>query len=251
MKIISWNVNGLRASLKKGFMDYFNDLDPDIFCVQETKLQEGQVELNLEKHFQYWNYAVRKGYSGTAVFTKIEPQSVKYGLGIEEHDQEGRMITIEFENFFLVNVYTPNSGRELVRLDYRMEWEDSFRDYLTSLDSKKPVIICGDLNVAHNEIDLANPDSNRKNAGFTDQERTKMTTLLDSGFVDTFRYFYPDLEGAYTWWSYMRKARERNVGWRIDYVLTSKRFVDKVTDSNIYSDIMGSDHCPVGVKVSI
>lgn len=251
MKIISWNVNGLRASLKKGFMECFEKADADIFCVQETKLQKGQIELDLHEYKQFWNYAQKKGYSGTAVFAKKEPVSVKYGLKIEEHDQEGRLITLEFDNFYLVNVYTPNSGRELVRLNYRMKWEDAFRSYLNTLDSSKPVIICGDFNVAHKEIDLANPTSNKRNAGFTKEERNKFTHLLDTGFVDTFRYFYPDLEGAYTWWSYMRKARDRNIGWRIDYFLVSNRLKTKLKDSKIYSEIMGSDHCPIGLIVTL
>lgn len=249
MRIVSWNVNGLRACVRKGFLDYFEEVDADIFCVQEIKLQEGQIDLDLDGYEQYWNYAVKKGYSGTAVFTKRKPISVSYGVGIEEHDQEGRVITLEFEKFYLVNVYTPNSQRGLTRLDYRMEWEDMFREYLSELDSKKPVILCGDLNVAHKEIDLKNPATNRKNAGFTDEERGKMTELLRSGFIDTFRYFYPDKEDAYTWWSYMRKSRERNVGWRIDYFIVSERLEDKLIDSQIHSDIMGSDHCPVMLKI--
>lgn len=251
MKLISWNVNGLRACVGKGFLEYFNEIDADIFCVQETKLQEGQIDLDLTDYHQYWNYAVKKGYSGTAVFTKEKPISVKYGLDIEEHDQEGRVITLEFEEFFLVNVYTPNSQRELARLDYRMTWEDDFKDYLKGLDSIKPVILCGDLNVAHKEIDLKNPNSNRKNAGFTDEEREKMTVLLNDGFIDTFRYFYPDKEDAYTWWSYMGKARDRNVGWRIDYFITSERLKDKLIDSQIHSNIMGSDHCPILLDISL
>lgn len=251
MKLISWNVNGLRACVKKGFLDYFNDINADIFCVQETKLQEGQIDLDLEGYKQYWNYAVKKGYSGTAVFTKEEPLSVKYGLGIEEHDQEGRVITLEFEKFYLVNVYTPNSQRGLARLDYRMTWEDAFKSYLMELNSVKPVILCGDLNVAHNEIDLKNPSSNRKNAGFSDEEREKMTKLLESNFIDTFRYFYPDKEEAYTWWSYMRKARERNAGWRIDYFIVSKELKDSLIDSKIHSNVMGSDHCPVVLEIDL
>lgn len=245
MKLVSWNVNGLRACVGKGFLEYFNEVDADIFCVQETKLQEGQIDLDLTGYHQYWNYAVKKGYSGTAVFTKKKPISVKYGLDIEEHDQEGRVITLEFEEFFLVNVYTPNSKRELARLDYRMTWENDFRNYLKKLDSVKPVILCGDLNVAHKEIDLKNPSSNRKNAGFTDEERDKMTVLLNNGFLDSFRYFYPDKEDAYSWWSYMGKARDRNVGWRIDYFIVSERLKDKLKDSQIHSSIMGSDHCPI------
>lgn len=249
MKLISWNVNGLRACVNKGFLDYFKEVDADIFCIQETKLQEGQIQLELDGYYQYWNYAVKKGYSGTAVFTKKKPLSVKYGLDIEEHDQEGRLITLEFEEFYLVNVYTPNSQRELARLDYRMTWEDDFRRYLKDLDSKKPVVLCGDLNVAHKEIDLKNPKTNRKNAGFTDEERAKMTQLLDSGFIDTFRYFYPDKEGAYTWWSYLRKARERNAGWRIDYFIVSEALKDRLESAAILSDVMGSDHCPVELVI--
>lgn len=251
MKLISWNVNGLRACVRKGFMEYFRDLNADIFSVQEIKLQEGQIDLDLKGYYQYWNYAKKKGYSGTAVFTKREPISVKYGLGIKEHDQEGRVITLEFEDFYLVNVYTPNSQRGLKRLDYRMEWEDDFRDYLVKLDAHKPVILCGDLNVAHKEIDLKNPSSNKKNAGFTIEERTKMTKLLKAGFVDSFRYLYPDKEGAYTWWSYITRARDRNAGWRIDYFVVSDSLKDKIEDAVIYQDIMGSDHCPVGLEISI
>lgn len=251
MKLISWNVNGLRACMGKGFMDYFNEVDADIFCIQESKLQEGQIELPLEGYEQYWNYAVKKGYSGTAVFTKISPLSVQCGVGIEHHDQEGRVITLEFEKFYLVNVYTPNSQRELARLDYRMEWETMFRGYLKELDQKKPVILCGDLNVAHREIDLKNPKTNRKNAGFTDEEREKMTELLEAGFIDSFRYFYPDLEGAYTWWSYMGKARERNTGWRIDYFIVSERLKDHLKQAAIHDQVMGSDHCPVLLEVDL
>ncbi|MCF6460313.1 exodeoxyribonuclease III [Clostridium sp. Cult3] len=249
MKLVSWNVNGLRACVKKGFLDYFEEVDADIFCVQETKLQEGQIQLDLEGYHQYWNYAEKKGYSGTAVFTKDKPLEVKYGLGIEEHDKEGRVITLEYDDFFLVNVYTPNSQRELKRLDYRMTWEDDFRDYLKELDLDKPVILCGDLNVAHKEIDLKNPSSNKRNAGFTDEERGKMTQLLDTGFVDTFRHFYPDKEGAYTWWSYITRARDRNAGWRIDYFIVSDRLKDKLKDAQIHSEIMGSDHCPVFLEI--
>lgn len=245
MKLISWNVNGLRANVKKGFMDYFLVIDADIFCVQETKLQEGQIDLNLHGYHQYWNYAEKKGYSGTAVFTKVEPISYHYGIGIENHDTEGRVITLEFEDFYLVNVYTPNSQNELARLDYRMEWERDFLAYINGLDEKKPIILCGDLNVAHREIDLKNPKTNRKNAGFSDEERGKMTELLGSGYVDTFRHFYPNTEGAYTWWSYMRNARGNNSGWRIDYFIVSERFKDRVHSSEIHSHIMGSDHCPV------
>ncbi|AFS78128.1 exodeoxyribonuclease III [Gottschalkia acidurici 9a] len=249
MKLISWNVNGIRACVKKGFLDYFTDIDADIFCLQETKLQEGQINLELEGYEQYWNYAVKKGYSGTAIFTKQKPIEVKYGLGIEEHDQEGRVITLEFEDFYLVNVYTPNSQSELARLDYRMKWEDIFREYLKDLDNIKPVILCGDLNVAHKEIDLKNPKTNRKNAGFTDEERNKMTELLESGFTDSFRYLYPEKEGSYSWWSYMRKARENNSGWRIDYFIVSEKMKDKIKDAQIHSNIMGSDHCPVMLEL--
>ncbi|MCK4258661.1 MAG: exodeoxyribonuclease III [Halanaerobiales bacterium] len=249
MKLISWNVNGLRACVGKGFLEYFKEADADIFCVQEIKLQEGQIELDLEGYEQYWNYAVKKGYSGTAIFTKKKPLSFTRGVGIEEHEQEGRVITLEFEEFYLVNVYTPNSKRELARLEYRMVWEDVFRNYLLELDSRKPVILCGDLNVAHNEIDLKNPKTNRKNAGFTDEEREKMTELLGSGFIDTFRYLYPDKKDAYSWWSYMRKARERNAGWRIDYFIVAERLKGLIKDSLIHSDIMGSDHCPVVVEL--
>ncbi len=245
MKLISWNVNGLRAILKKNFMEFFNDIDADIFCLQEIKLQDGQVELDLEGYHQYWNYAQKKGYSGTAVFTKVLPITVNYGIGIEDHDKEGRVITCEYDDFYLVNVYTPNSKPELVRLDYRMIWEDDFRDYLNRLKENKPVVICGDLNVAHKEIDLKNPKTNRKNAGFTDEERDKMTVLLGSGYVDTYRYFYPDTEGAYTWWSYLRKARERNAGWRIDYFIVSEDLADRLESADIHCDVMGSDHCPV------
>ncbi|MBS4538540.1 exodeoxyribonuclease III [Clostridium sp. D2Q-11] len=251
MKLVSWNVNGLRACVKKGFLEYFKGVDADIFCLQEIKLQEGQIDLELEGYHQYWNYAEKKGYSGTAVFSKEKPISVQKDLGIEEHDKEGRVITLEYEKFFLVNVYTPNSQRGLARIDYRMNWEDDFRNHLNELDKKKPVILCGDLNVAHNEIDLKNPKNNRKNAGFSDEERGKMTELLDSNFIDTFRYFYPDKEDAYSWWSYMRKARERNSGWRIDYFITSERLKDSLIDSQIHSEIMGSDHCPVALEVNL
>lgn len=251
MKLVSWNVNGLRACIKKGFLEYFKEVNADIFCLQEIKLQEGQIDLELEGYNQYWNYAEKKGYSGTAVFTKVKPISVQYDLGIEHHDQEGRVITLEFDEFFLVNVYTPNAQRGLARLDYRMEWEDDFRNHLIELDKKKSVILCGDLNVAHNEIDLKNPKSNRKNAGFSDEERGKMTELLNTNFIDTFRYFYPDKEDAYSWWSYMRKARERNSGWRIDYFITSERLKDSLVDSQIHSEIMGSDHCPVALELNI
>ena len=249
MKLISWNVNGLRAVYKKGFMDFFNEIDADIFCIQETKMQEGQIELDLKGYEEYYNYAIRKGYSGTALFTRIKPLNVTYGIGIEEHDQEGRVITAEFEKFFLVTCYTPNSGRDLARLEYRMIWEDDFKEYLKKLDKIKPVIICGDLNVAHNEIDLKNPKSNRKNAGFTDEERNKMTCLLDAGFTDSYRKLYPDREGAYTWWSYMGHAREKNIGWRIDYFLLSNRINDKIKETSIYDNILGSDHCPIGLDI--
>lgn len=247
MKLISWNVNGLRACYNKGFDEFFRNEDADFFCLQETKLQPEQVQIAYEGYHQYFNSAVKKGYSGTAIFCKKEPLTVTYDLNIEKHDQEGRVITLEYEDFYLVTVYTPNSQKELARLDYRMEWEEAFRDYLTELNRKKPVIICGDMNVAHKEIDLKNPKSNTRNAGFTIEEREKMTKLLDSGFVDTFRYLYPDRTDAYTWWSYMFKAREKNVGWRIDYFLISEQWKDKITDSIIYSDVMGSDHCPVGL----
>ncbi len=251
MKLISWNVNGLRAAVTKGFMDVFNELDADMFCLQETKLQPEQIEMILPGYEQYWNSAVKKGYSGTALFTKVKPLSVVNGIGIDEHDQEGRVITAEFEDFYLVTCYTPNSQRELVRLEYRMTWEDEFRQYLVELDERKPVILCGDLNVAHNEIDLKNPKTNRKNAGFSDEERSKMTELLDAGFTDTFRYLYPDAVDVYSWWSYMGKARDRNVGWRIDYFVTSKRLDDKIKGAAIHSDIFGSDHCPVELDINI
>ena len=245
MKLISWNVNGLRACVQKGFLDFFQKADADIFCIQESKLQEGQISLDLPGYYQYWNYAQKKGYSGTAIFTKQEPLTVTYGIGIPEHDTEGRVITLEFPEFYMVTCYTPNSQNELARLPYRMQWEDAFRGYLLSLDAKKPVILCGDLNVAHQEIDLKNPKTNRQNAGFTDEERGKMTELLESGFTDTFRHFYPDLENVYSWWSYRFKAREKNAGWRIDYFITSKRLDEKLTDAKIHTDIFGSDHCPV------
>ena len=249
MKLISWNVNGLRAIYKKDFEKIFSSINADIFCVQETKMQEGQLAVNFEGYETYYNYAERKGYSGTVIFTKIKPINVTYGMGIDEHDKEGRVITLEFEEFYLVNCYTPNSGRELARLNYRMEWEDTFRNYLNKLDKTKPVILCGDLNVAHKEIDLKNPKTNRKNAGFTDEERGKMTCLLESGFTDTFRKLYPDKENAYTWWSYMGHAREKNVGWRIDYFIVSDRFAEKIKDAFILPEIMGSDHCPVGLEM--
>lgn len=249
MKLISWNVNGLRACVNKGFLETFKELDADIFCLQETKLQEGQIELDLEGYYDYWNYAEKKGYSGTAVFTKNKPLSVSYGLGIEEHDKEGRVITLEFEKFYLVNVYTPNSKRELERLDYRMTWEDAFRMHLLKLEESKPVIMCGDLNVAHKEIDLKNPKTNKKSAGFTQEERDKMTELIEAGFIDTFRFFYPDKEEAYSWWSNFAKSRERNIGWRIDYFVVSNSFKDEIEDAIIYPEYMGSDHCPVGLII--
>lgn len=251
MKMVSWNVNGLRACVTKGFVDIFNKLDADIFCLQETKLQEGQIDLPLEGYYQYWNYAEKKGYSGTAIFTKKEPLAVTNGIGIDEHNTEGRVITLEFQDFFFVTCYTPNSQNELKRLDYRMKWEDDFREYLLSLNKKKPVILCGDLNVAHNEIDLKNPKTNRKNAGFSDEEREKMTTLLNSGFTDSFRYLYPDKEGIYSWWSYRFNARKNNAGWRIDYFITSDSIKDKIIDSKIHTDIMGSDHCPVELDIDL
>lgn len=247
MKLISWNVNGLRACMNKGFQDFLAKSEADIFCVQETKMQRGQAEFDFSVYEEYWNSATKKGYAGTAIFTKIKPLSVSYDMGIEEHDQEGRIITAEFADFYLVNVYTPNSQRELARLDYRMQWEDAFRAYVKVLDEKKPVIICGDLNVAHKEIDLKNYKTNHRNAGFTDEERAKMTELLDAGFVDSFRHLYPDKEGIYTWWSYMFKAREKNAGWRIDYFVVSSRLAEKIEDSLIYTDVLGSDHCPVGL----
>lgn len=249
MKLISWNVNGIRACLQKGFMDFFNEIDADIFCLQETKLQEGQVELDLPGYHQYWHYAEKKGYSGTAIFTKEEPTRVTYGIGVEQHDHEGRVICAEYPEFFVVTVYTPNSQRELTRLAYRMEWEADFLAYIKKLEERKPVIFCGDLNVAHKEIDLKNPKTNRKNAGFTDEERACFTTVVESGMVDTFRYFYPDLEGAYSWWSYMGGARAKNVGWRIDYFVTSESLKDRLVDAKIHPDIMGSDHCPVELDI--
>lgn len=245
MKLISWNVNGLRAIMGKNFMEFFEAADADIFCLQETKLQAGQIEMNLPGYHQYWNYAEKKGYSGTAIFTKQEPIDVRYGIDIEEHDKEGRVITLEFTDFYMVDVYTPNSQNELARLDYRMTWEDAFRDYLCELRKTKPVIVTGDMNVAHEEIDLKNPKSNRRNAGFTDEERGKMTALLKSGFIDTFRYFYPDLTEVYSWWSYRFKARERNSGWRIDYFLVSEELKDRLEDAKIHTEVTGSDHCPV------
>ncbi|OOM13823.1 exodeoxyribonuclease III [Clostridium saccharobutylicum] len=250
-KLISWNVNGLRACVKKGFLEYLKESDADIFCIQETKLQEGQIDLELDGYYDYWNYAEKKGYSGTAVFTKEKPLSVKIGMGIEEHDKEGRVITLEFSEFYIVNVYTPNSKQGLERIDYRMVWEDVFREYLKGLENVKPVIVCGDLNVAHNEIDLKNPKSNRQNAGFSDQERSKIGELLDSGFIDTYRYFYPDKEGEYSWWSYRFNARANNAGWRIDYFLISESLKNKLNDAKIHTEVMGSDHCPVELTINI
>ena len=251
MKFISWNVNGLRAVVTKGFADIFKELDADFFCLQETKLQEGQIDLSFDGYESYWNYAEKKGYSGTAIFTKHTPLSVSYGIGVDEHDHEGRVITLEYDNFYLVTVYTPNSQDGLKRLDYRMSWEDDFLAYIKALDEKKPVIYCGDLNVAHREIDLKNPKSNRKNAGFTDEERGKMTAVLESGFTDTWRSLNPDVEGVYSWWSYRFNARKNNAGWRIDYFIVSDRIMDKVEDAKIHTDIMGSDHCPVELELSI
>ena len=251
MKLISWNVNGLRACMTKGFQDFFREIDSDFFCLQEIKLSEGQIEFAPEGYYSYWNYAEKKGYSGTAIFTKKEPVSVTYGIGIDVHDHEGRVITLEYPDYYMITVYTPNSQNELARLDYRMQWEDDFREYLTALRKDKPVIVCGDMNVAHNEIDLKNPKTNRKNAGFTDEEREKMTELLRAGFVDTFRYFYPDKEQIYSWWSYRFKAREKNAGWRIDYFLVSEDIKDKLVDAKIHTEIYGSDHCPVELDVNL
>lgn len=251
MRLISWNVNGIRACCDKGFRDSFKALDADFFCLQETKMQEGQLDLSFEGYTSYWNYAEKKGYSGTAIFTRHQPLNVTYGIGIDEHDHEGRVITLEMENFFLVTVYTPNSQDGLKRLDYRMNWEDDFRVYIKNLDSKKPVLVCGDLNVAHKEIDLKNPKTNRMNAGFTDQEREKFQTLLDAGFIDTFRYFYPDMENIYSWWSYRFKAREKNAGWRIDYFVASARLADKLQGAKIHTEIFGSDHCPVEITIDL
>lgn len=248
-KLISWNVNGIRACVGKGFLDFFNDTDADVFCIQESKVQAGQIDLDLSGYYQYWNYAQKKGYSGTAMFTKVEPLSVLYGLGIEEHDQEGRVITAEFPDYYVVTCYTPNSKEELARLPYRMEWEDAFCAYLKDLEKKKPVIFCGDLNVAHREIDLKNPKSNKRNAGFTDEERGKFTELLGAGFIDTFRYFYPDTEAAYSWWSYRFKAREKNAGWRIDYFCVSGSLTPRLAGAKIHSEITGSDHCPVELNL--
>ena len=251
MKIISWNVNGLRAVLNKGFMNFFEESNADIFCIQETKMQKEQATFNFPGYFEYWNCAEKKGYSGTLILTKEKPLSVKNGIGIEEHDKEGRVITLEFEKFYMVNCYTPNSKRELERLVYRLVWEDDFRNYLNKLNEDKPVILCGDLNVAHKEIDLKNPKTNRHSAGFTDEERNKMTELLKTNFTDTFRYLYPDVENAYTWWSYMGRAREKNIGWRIDYFIISNALNKRIIDSSIHSDIMGSDHCPVELEIEL
>lgn len=249
MKLVSWNVNGLRAAMSKGFMDFFNDADADIFCLQETKLQKGQIEIDLPGYYQYWNYAEKKGYSGTAVFTKKKPVSATYGIGVEEHDREGRVITLEFDDFYFITVYTPNSQDELKRLEYRMKWEDDFLNYIKHLEEKKPVIYAGDLNVARLEIDIKNPKTNRRNAGFTDEERGKIENVLASGFIDTFRYFYPDKESVYSWWSYRFKARERNAGWRIDYFIASQALKDRLEGAKIHTDIMGSDHCPVELDI--
>ena len=251
MKLISWNVNGLRAALNKGFNEFFNEINADIFCVQETKLQEGQVQFAPEGYNIYWNSAIKKGYSGTAIFSKTKPDRVTYGINIPEHDQEGRVITLEYKEFYLVNCYTPNSQRELTRLEYRMKWENDFREYLKQLKINKPVILCGDLNVAHNEIDLKNPSTNRHNAGFTDEERNQMTNLLNAGFVDSFRYLYPDKKDCYSWWSYMFHAREKNAGWRIDYFIVSDNIKEKIIDSKIHSEIFGSDHCPVELDIRL
>ncbi|WP_010251390.1 exodeoxyribonuclease III [Acetivibrio cellulolyticus] len=247
LKMISWNVNGIRAVMGKGFTDFFQKEDADIFCIQETKVQEGQIEIPFEGYYKYWNYAEKKGYSGVAVFTKIKPITVSYGIGIEEHDKEGRVITLEFDEYYVVTVYTPNSQRGLTRLHYRMKWEDDFLSYLKSLERYKPVIVCGDLNVAHKEIDLKNPQSNKKNAGFTEEERSKFDSYVNNGFIDTFRYFYPDRIGVYTWWSYMFNSRQNNAGWRIDYFIVSERIKDRLKDALVYSEITGSDHCPVGI----
>lgn len=251
MKLISWNVNGLRACMNKGFMEFFNAVNADVFCIQESKMHRDQAEFDFSGYYEYWNSAEKKGYSGVAIFSKQEPLSVSYDMGIAHHDKEGRIITAEYSDFYLVNVYTPNSKRELERLEYRMEWEDDFRAFLKALESKKPIIVCGDLNVAHKEIDLKNPKTNRRNAGFTDEEREKMSQLLDSGFTDTYRHFYPDKEGAYTWWSYMGKARANNTGWRIDYFLCSKGLDSRLKSASIYPEILGSDHCPVGLEIGL
>lgn len=251
MKLISWNVNGLRACMDKGFMDFFDREDADFFCLQEIKLQEGQIDWKKDGYYDYWNYAKKKGYSGTAIFTKHKPLAVRYGIGMEEHDQEGRVITLEYDSFYMITVYTPNSQNELARLDYRMKWEDDFKAYIDSLKKLKPVIFCGDLNVAHTEIDLKNPKTNRHNAGFTDEERGKMTAILSDGYIDTFRYFYPDMKDIYSWWSYRFKAREKNAGWRIDYFITSDDLSDKLTDAKIHTDVLGSDHCPVELDIDL
>ncbi|MFC4322884.1 exodeoxyribonuclease III [Litchfieldia salsa] len=251
MKLVSWNVNGIRACVQKGFLDYFNEIDADIVCLQETKLQEGQITLELKDHHQYWNYAIKKGYSGTAIFTKKKPISVSYGIGKENEEAEGRIITLEFEQFYIITVYTPNSKRDLARIQYRLEWEDLIREYIKELDLIKPVILCGDLNVAHHEIDLKNPKSNKGNSGFTIEERDKMTELLNAGFIDTFRHLYPDKADSYTWWSYMNKVRERNIGWRIDYFIISSHLKSHLLDSQIHTDILGSDHCPVYIELDI
>ncbi len=251
MRFISWNVNGLRACMQKGFMDFFNTVDADFFCLQETKLQAGQIQMDLPNHKQYWNYAEKKGYSGTAIYAKSEPLSVSYGIGVAELDTEGRVITLEYNGFYLVTCYTPNAQRELARIDHRMKWEAAFKEYLCALDKKKPVIICGDLNVAHKEIDLKNPSSNRGNAGFSDEERGAFSALLESGFTDTFRHLNPDATGAYTWWSYMFNSRQKNVGWRIDYFLVSDRLAGEIRATSIYAEVLGSDHCPVGLELSI
>ena len=251
MKLVSWNVNGIRACVQKGFLDYFNETNADIFCIQESKMQAGQLELDLPGYHQYWNYAEKKGYSGTAIFTKKEPVNVTYGIGVEEHDKEGRVITLEFDNFFMITVYTPNSQNELARLPYRMEWEDAFLSYVKKMEETKPVIFCGDLNVAHKEIDLKNPKTNRRNAGFTDEEREKFSIILENGFVDTFRHFYPDMTDIYSWWSYRFSAREKNAGWRIDYFVVSESLKDSLQDAKIHTDIYGSDHCPVSLEINI
>ena len=250
MKLVSWNVNGIRACVKKGFLDYFQKVDADIFCIQETKLQENQIELNLEGYHQFWNYAERKGYSGTAVFTKEKPLTVSFGIELDVPDNEGRVITLEYDEFYLVNVYTPNSKRDLTRLDYRLIWEDAMIKHLVHLNTYKPVVFCGDLNVAHNEIDLKNPKPNIGNSGFTYEERGKMSALLEEGFIDSFRYFYPDQTDAYTWWSYMSKVRERNIGWRIDYFIVSETFKERLKDAYIHADILGSDHCPILLEIN-
>ncbi|MDQ0255818.1 exodeoxyribonuclease-3 [Evansella vedderi] len=251
MKLISWNVNGIRACVKKGFLDFFQDINADIFCIQETKLQEGQIELELEGYHQYWNYAERKGYSGTAIFSKVEPQSVQYGIDMEEHDSEGRVITLEFDRFYLITVYTPNSKRDLSRLEYRLTWEDDFKNYIHKLEESKPVVVCGDLNVAHQEIDLKNHKTNVGNSGFTDEERAKMSSLLESGYIDSYRHLYPNQEDVYSWWSYMNKVRERNIGWRIDYFLVSKKMKESIHEAEVHGHILGSDHCPVGLELKL